>query len=158
VKVLDILIKQPEVDPDKITLIGHSEGTMIIPRLAIDLNNNNTPTGNLTKVANIVLISTVAQNLFDVIHAQVVDDILAYAHQVQDKNHTGSFSIREPIELPELSEGVVTYFGNSTFEYIDIENQLKPLLEKVFENLTSGDTGANVLLKHVLDGLDPTQN
>jgi uncharacterized protein len=143
-KALNILTEQPEVDPDKITLIGHSEGTMIIPRLAIDLNNNNNnnSTGNLTKVANIVLMSTVAQNLFDLLHAQVVDDTLAYAHQVLDKNHTGSFSIREPIELPELSEGVATYFGNSTFEYIDIENELKPLLEQVFENITSGDTEA----------------
>jgi pimeloyl-ACP methyl ester carboxylesterase len=119
-KALNILIEQPEVDPDKITLIGHSEGTMIIPRLAIDLNNN-TSTGNLTKVANIVLMSTVAQNLFNVLHAQVVDDTLAYAHQVLDKNHTGSFSIREPI---------------------GIENELKPLLEQVFENITSGDTEA----------------
>ena len=141
-KALNILIEQPEVDPDKITLIGHSEGTMIIPRLAIDLNNNNTSTGNLTKVANIVLMSTVAQNLFNVLHAQVVDNTLAYAHQVLDKNHTGSFSIREPIELPELSEGVATYFGNSTTGYIDIENELKPLLEQVFENITSGDTEA----------------
>jgi pimeloyl-ACP methyl ester carboxylesterase len=73
-KALNILTEQPEVDPDKITLIGHSEGTMIIPRLAIDLNNNNnnnnTSTGNLTKVANIVLMSTVAQNLFNVLHAR----------------------------------------------------------------------------------------
>jgi pimeloyl-ACP methyl ester carboxylesterase len=143
-KALNILTEQPEVDPDKITLIGHSEGTMIIPRLAIDLNNNNNnnSTGNLTKVANIVLMSTVAQNLFNVLHAQVVDDTLAYAHQVLDKNHTGSFSIREPIELPELSEGVATYFGNSTTGYIDIENELKPLLEQVFENIKSGDTEA----------------
>ena len=143
-KALNILTEQPEVDPDKITLIGHSEGTMIIPRLAIDLNNNNNnnSTGNLTKVANIVLMSTVAQNLFDLLHAQVVDDTLAYAHQVLDKNHTGSFSIREPIELPELSEGVATYFGNSTTGYIEIENELKPLLEQVFENITSGDTEA----------------
>ena len=36
-KALNILIEQPEVDPDKITLIGHSEGAMIIPRLAIDV-------------------------------------------------------------------------------------------------------------------------
>jgi uncharacterized protein len=144
-KALNILIEQPEVDPNKLTLIGHSEGTMIIPRLAIDLNNNNnnhTSTGNFTKVANIVLMSTVAQNLFDVLHAQVVDNTLAYAHQVLDKNHTGSFSIREPIELPELSEGIATYFGNSTTGYIDIENELKPLLEQVFENITSGDTEA----------------
>jgi pimeloyl-ACP methyl ester carboxylesterase len=143
-KALNILIEQPEVDPDKITLIGHSEGAMIIPRLAIDVNNNNnnTSTGNLTKVANIVLMSTVAQNLFDVLHAQIVDDTLVYAHQVLDKNHTGSFSVRQPIELPELSEGVATYFGNSTSGYIDIENELKPLLEQVFENITSGDTEA----------------
>jgi uncharacterized protein len=31
------------------------------------------------------------------------------------------------------------------------------LLEKVFENLTSGDTGVDVLLKHVLNGLDPPE-
>jgi uncharacterized protein len=147
VKALNILIEQPEVDPNKITLIGHSEGTMIIPRLATDLNNNNNnnnsnSTGNLTRVANIVLMSTVAQNLLNVLHAQVVDNTLAYAHQVLDKNHTGSFSIRQPIELPELSEGVATYFGNSTTDYVDIENQLKPLLEDVFENITSGDTEA----------------
>jgi pimeloyl-ACP methyl ester carboxylesterase len=146
-KALNALIEQPEADPDKITLIGHSEGAMIIPRLAIDLNNNNnndnnTSTGNLTKVANIVLMGTGAQNLFDVLHAQVVDNTLAYAHQVLDKNHTGSFSIREPIELPELSEGVATYFGNSTLQYIDIESELKPLLEQVFENITSGNTEA----------------
>jgi pimeloyl-ACP methyl ester carboxylesterase len=142
-KALNILIEQPEVDPNKITLIGHSEGTMIIPRVVIDLNNNdNSSTENLTKVANIVLMSTVAQNLFDVLHSQVVDNSLLYAHQVLDKNHTGSFSIREPIEHPELSEGVATYFGNSTVDYVDIENQLKPLLEKVFENITSGDIEA----------------
>jgi uncharacterized protein len=122
--VLNILIKQPEVDPDKITLVGHSEGTMIIPRLVIDLNNNNnnnTSTGKLTRVANIVLMSTVAQSLVDVLHTQVVDDSPAYAHQVLDKNHTGSFSIQEPIELPELSKGVATYFGNSTTDTLTLK-------------------------------------
>ena len=43
-KALDVLIQQPEVDPNKITIIGHSEGTMIAPRVAID---------NPTKVRNI---------------------------------------------------------------------------------------------------------
>jgi uncharacterized protein len=122
--VLNILIKQPEVDPDKITLVGHSEGTMIIPRLVIDLNNNNnnnTSTGKLTRVANIVLMSTVAQSLVDVLHTPVVDDSPAYAHQVLDKNHTGSFSIQEPIELPELSKGVATYFGNSTTDTLTLK-------------------------------------
>src|SRR2546422_5887183 len=35
-KALAILINQPEVDPNKITILGHSEGTMIVPRVTID--------------------------------------------------------------------------------------------------------------------------
>jgi pimeloyl-ACP methyl ester carboxylesterase len=142
-KALNILIEQPEVDKNKISLIGHSEGTVIIPRVVIDLdNNNNTSTGNLTKVANIVLMGTGAQNLIDILHFQVVDNTLAYAHQVLDKNHTGSFSVQQPIEHPQLSQLVATFFGNSTTGYVDIENELRPALEKVFENITSGDTEA----------------
>jgi predicted esterase len=52
-KALNVLIQQPEVDPEKITLIGHSEGTIIVPRVVID---------NPTKERNIVLMGTVAQN------------------------------------------------------------------------------------------------
>jgi uncharacterized protein len=143
-KALAVLVQQPEVDPNKITLIGHSEGTVIIPRLVIDLNNdnNNNSTRNLTNVANIVLMGVGAQNLLDILHFQIVDNTIAYAHQVLDKNHTGSFSILEPIEHPNLNQTVATNFGNHTTDYIDIENQLKPLLEKVFENITSGDTAA----------------
>jgi uncharacterized protein len=142
-KALNVLVVQPEVDPGKITLIGHSEGTLIIPRLAIDLNNNNNnSTTNLTKVANIVLMGVGAQNLIDILHFQIVDNSIAYAHQVLDKNHTGSFSVQEPIEHPELGQIIATYFGNNTVNYVDIENQLKPFLEKVFENITSGDIEA----------------
>jgi uncharacterized protein len=142
-KALNVLATQPEVDPNKITLIGHSEGTVIVPRVVIDLdsNNNTNLTGNLTKIANIVLMGVGAQNLIDIIHFQVVENPLLYAHQVLDKNHSGLFSVQQPIEIPPLSQIVTTHFGNSTSEYVDIENQLKPLLEKVFENLTSGDTG-----------------
>ena len=52
-KALDILIHQPEVDPNQITLVGHSEGTTIVPRVAID---------NPGKVNNIVMMGMVAQN------------------------------------------------------------------------------------------------
>jgi hypothetical protein len=142
-KALNVLIEQPEVDPNKITLIGHSEGTVIIPRLVIDLNNdNNNSTGNLTKIANIVLMGVGAQNLIDIMHFQVVDNLLSYAHQLLDKNHTGSFSVQQPIQHPQLSQVVATYFGNSTTGYVDIENELRPALEKVFENITAGDTEA----------------
>ena len=57
-KALAVLAQQPEVDPSKITIIGHSEGTMIAPRIVIDNNNNTT-----TKIKNIVLLGAVAQNL-----------------------------------------------------------------------------------------------
>jgi uncharacterized protein len=46
-KALNVLTTQPEVDPKKISLIGHSEGTAIAARIAID---------NPTKVKNIILI------------------------------------------------------------------------------------------------------
>ena len=144
-RALDVLIEQPEVDPNRITLIGHSEGTVIIPRLVIDLNNdnNNTSAGNLTKIANIVLMGVGAQNLIDIMHFQVVDNPLLYAHQVLDKKQSGSFSVQQPIEIPPLSQIVATHFGNSsTSEYVDIESQLRPLLERTFENITSGDTEA----------------
>ena len=42
---LDVLIQQPEVDSTNVTLIGHSEGTTIVPRIAIN---------NPDKVDNIV--------------------------------------------------------------------------------------------------------
>jgi alpha-beta hydrolase superfamily lysophospholipase len=35
-KALNVLMQQPEVDPDRVSLLGHSEGTIIAPRVAID--------------------------------------------------------------------------------------------------------------------------
>ena len=52
-KALNVLIQQPEVDPKRISIIGHSEGTLYAPRIAID---------NSTKVKNIILIGVLAQN------------------------------------------------------------------------------------------------
>src|SRR5438270_2262301 len=53
-KALNVLVQQPEVDPKRINVIGHSEGTVYAPRIAID---------NPTKVKNIALMATAAQNL-----------------------------------------------------------------------------------------------
>ena len=53
-KALDVLIQQPEVDANKITVLGHSEGTVLVPRVAID---------NPDKVKNIILMGAIAQNL-----------------------------------------------------------------------------------------------
>jgi predicted esterase len=62
-KALNVLMQQPEVDPKRISIIGHSEGTIIAPRVAID---------NSTKVQNIILMGAVAQNTRDLLHYQAV--------------------------------------------------------------------------------------
>ena len=130
---LGVLIQQPEVDPSKITLIGHSEGTLIAPRIVIDQENKT----NATTIKNIVLMASVAQNVVDLLHYQLVDIRLAYANQVLDRNHTGSFSIQDAIiNDPLFGEPLATLFGSNTTGNLDIDKQLKPFLEKQYENIT----------------------
>ena len=70
-KALNVLMHQPEVDPDRVSILGHSEGTIIAPRVAID---------NSTKVKNIVLMGTVAQNGLDLEYYQDVVLPVAVRH------------------------------------------------------------------------------
>ena len=138
-KALNVLTQQPEVDPNEITLIGHSEGTIVAPRIVIDQHNKT----DSTTIKNIVLMAPVAQNVLDLLHFQLVDNPLAYAQQVLDRNHTGSFSIQEAIiNDPRVGELVAALFSNNTTGNVDIDKQLKPLLEKQYENITSGDIHA----------------
>jgi hypothetical protein len=144
-KALNVLIQQPEVDPKRISIIGHSEGTLYAPRLAID---------NSTNVKNIILMGVLAQNPVKV--AEYYQDVslpLEYATQVLDRNHTGSISIQQIANDPLLREllvpssvmrtnnnnNVTTILakGFGTSGYISIEKQLKPLLTKVYENITA---------------------
>jgi len=83
-RALNVLMQQHEVDPKRISIIGHSEGTVITPRVAID---------NSTKVKSIILMGTVAQNFRDSSYHQFVYVPSEYATQVLDKNHTGLISI-----------------------------------------------------------------
>ncbi len=54
-KAMNVLLQQPEVNKSAgITLIGHSEGTVLAPRIAIN---------NPDKFKNIVLMATPALNL-----------------------------------------------------------------------------------------------
>jgi alpha-beta hydrolase superfamily lysophospholipase len=123
ITALNVLATQPEVDPNKITLIGHSEGTMIVPRVVLDLsnntdnnNNNTSSTGNLTRVANVVLMGVVAQNLVhDIIHWQLVNRSVAFASQAL-----------EDITSIDINSQIV-------------ESQLRPLLEEFYQNVTSPD-------------------
>src|SRR3954454_6019737 len=84
-KALNVLIQQPEVDSNKISLIGHSEGTTIVPRIAIN---------NPDRVDNIILMGTLAQSLQEIANYQTMLPAL-YAKKVLDHNHTGLISFQE---------------------------------------------------------------
>jgi uncharacterized protein len=84
-KAVAALIHQPEVDPKRVTVLGHSEGTMIAPRVAID---------NPDKVDNIVLMGAV-DNQSKILEFQTVALPLLYAKEVLDKNHDGTLSVLE---------------------------------------------------------------
>jgi pimeloyl-ACP methyl ester carboxylesterase len=100
-RALDVLIQQPEVDSNHVTLVGHSEGTTIVPRIAI--NNSDI-------VDNIVLMGSLAQNLRDIGYSQGVSTPILYAQQVLDHNHNGLISVQEASENPVFSSLV----GNLT--------------------------------------------
>ena len=144
-KALNVLLQQSEVDPKRINIIGHSEGTLYAPRIAID---------NSTNVKNIIIMGVLAQNPVKAVeYFQDVSLPLEYASQVLDRNKTGMISIQQIANDPLLRQFVLPSsviltnntevitttlakdFGTS--DYISIEKQLKPLLIKGYENITS---------------------
>jgi uncharacterized protein len=142
---LKVLLQQPEVDPKRISIIGHSEGTVYAPRVAID---------NSTNVKNIILIGVLAQNPVKAVeYYQDVSLPLEYASQVLDRNKTGMISIQQIADDPLLrqflvpssvmrtnnTEAITTTLAKDlgTSGYISIEKQLKPLLVKGYENIIS---------------------
>jgi uncharacterized protein len=149
-KALSVLLQQPEVNATKkATLIGHSEGTNIPPRVAVD---------NPDKVRNIVLMAPVAGKWHDIIYFQEVAHPVLYAENILDKGHSGQISVNEASKDPIfqslvggnltqllLSQTNVTDSRNGTLaeqnitndDLISIENGLKPALVRVYENDTS---------------------
>ena len=144
-KALNVLVQQPEVDAKMISIIGHSEGTIYAPRVAID---------NPTKVKNIILMGTLAQNpVKDLYYYQVVISPSEYTKQVLDKNHTGLISIQQlatdlvvrkflaPLSVlstnntEDITKALQKDFG--TNNYISIDKQLNPSLVKRYEKLTT---------------------
>ncbi len=144
-KALNVLVQQPEVDRNRISIIGHSEGTLYAPRVAVD---------NSTKVSNIILMGVLAQNpLKDVEYDQDVSLPLEYAMQVLDKNHTGIISIQQIAtdsllknfllpssvlhnnDTKDITNALMKEFGTSGS--INIDKQLKPFLIKGYENITA---------------------
>ena len=137
-KALAVLRNQPEVDVNKITVLGHSEGTVIGPRVAID---------NPSKVRNIVLMGALAQNMSEILYFQTVSLPISYAQEVLDKNHNGLLSVQEAskdVTFQRLIGGNISLIltqhlpnGTRTLNpkdnpnndtYININTELKPVL------------------------------
>ena len=82
-------MQQPEVDIHKISILGHSEGSHIAPRIAID---------NPGKIKNIILMGASAQNESQSTYSNILG-ILQYAKEVVDKNKDGLISINEDCKI-----------------------------------------------------------
>lgn len=157
-KAVNVLEKQPEVDATKISLIGHSEGGEIVTRLVAD---NST-----TKVDNIVLMAPRIENPRDQAYYGFVEFPLEYAKQILDKNQSGSFSLREASQ-DQLFQSMVSGDDNISLifsptitdinttkllepgsnpnkdRFVNIVTELKPVLEKKFENAFKGSKCEN---------------
>lgn len=145
---LKTLEAQPEVKKDDITVVGHSEGALVAPRVAIENK----------VVKKLVLMAAPAKDLRDTIYFQLVNRSLFYAEQIMDSDHNGQLSIVEvvatigrPNELlaPLQAAGLVQK-NNTTVVYqwyaeistnrtgnISIQKDLKPLLIKQYQSITS---------------------
>jgi uncharacterized protein len=157
------LAQQPEVDPNRITIIGHSEGGVITSRVALD---------NPDKVKNIVLMGSPVQNLIkDTAYLTFVDAPILYAQNVLDKNHSGLISVKEASEDPIFQVMVLDnstlFIGssnnttgidsavndtNSTNDTkISINHELKPRLERQLEQYINELNTNNTNQSRILD-------
>ena len=84
-KTLHTLVDQPEVDKDNVSVLGGSQGSWIATRVA----------AANPFVKNVLLLSTGAEKLGDIIHTQMVNTTLQYTKEVLDMNHDGFVSLSE---------------------------------------------------------------
>jgi pimeloyl-ACP methyl ester carboxylesterase len=87
-KALEVLMQQSEVDADDITLLGHSESTIIAPRIAVDHPS----------VKKIVLMGTAGRSYYDIKYFKTVDLRVIFARDILDTDHDGLVSIPEVLE------------------------------------------------------------
>jgi len=111
-KAVEVLRLQSEVDADDITLIGHSESTIIAPRIAVDDPS----------VKNIVLMGTAGRSYYDIKYFKTVDLRVVFAKEIMDTNHDGLLSIPEVIEGlgqgPKAAISALDLIENSTGEWL----------------------------------------
>ncbi|HWQ20434.1 MAG TPA: alpha/beta fold hydrolase [Methanotrichaceae archaeon] len=150
-KALAVLEDQPEVDRSDIAILGHSEGTAIAARIALEDRD----------VKKIVLMSAFAGNLKDILYFQLVNRTLDFAEYDLDLDHNGQLSIGEvastmgragesiaPLQAAEMIEknnttGMYQWYpeiSENRIGNISIQGDLKPLIIEKFEVLVTSET------------------
>jgi pimeloyl-ACP methyl ester carboxylesterase len=157
VKALTVLRQQPEVDPEDITLIGHSESTIIVPRVA---------TGNLS-VKNIVLMGTAGRSYYDIKHFKTVELRVKLANEVLDQDNDGRISVSEAVtglgDGPKTLISITDLMENSSGEwkwlsawdhngdgYMDIDDEFAFTLERVLEYAMTAEYMGSKLIQSQL--------
>jgi predicted esterase len=141
-KALSALLEQPEVNASKkATLIGHSEGTMIAPRVAV---------GNPDKVKNIILMGPVANTLPELLYFQIVNNPLAYAEKVLNKNDSGMLTINK-ISNDSIFQNLVG--GNLTHLLLYQTNGMDFLNKSSTEQLQPASTNVSRVTISIEDDL-----
>jgi pimeloyl-ACP methyl ester carboxylesterase len=146
-KALEVLLQQPEVNVDDITILGHSEGTWMAPRIAI----------KDARVKKIVLMSAAAHNLYNILYFQIVEQGIRQFEEI-DSNHDGLLSIQEVYVLPSIMTDQL--IENSTGEwlwipgidpngdgYISLSEERLPLWTQTFEYLTTAEYPGSIWLQ-----------
>ena len=156
-KVLEVLMRQSEVDADDITLLGHSESTIIAPRIAA---------GN-PSVKNIVLMGTAGRSYYDIKYHKTVDLRVTLAKDVLDADHDGRLSIAEALEglgegskalisaadLIENSTGTLlwrSHWNTDGDEFMNIEEEFESFLVQLFEYAMTAEYAGSKLVQSQL--------
>ncbi|WP_458744780.1 alpha/beta hydrolase family protein [Candidatus Nitrosocosmicus sp. T] len=162
---LKVLLQQPEVDKTNITVLGHSEGAVVAPRLAIFGEYGDS-------IKNVIMLGASAQTLYDLV-VQKANQKLFDAHNLWDADKDGLLSIEEVIIFPDtqltipdpstnnsdnndnnISGSNLSSYKNLNFSYtkpqqwypgidinndnfIDIENEMVPFVQMLLSQIDS---------------------
>ena len=156
-KALQILKDTPMADKSDITLIGHSESSIIVPRIALDDPS----------VTKIVLMGGAARDYLSIKRTQIIDLRLLFAETVLDQDGDGAVSLKEAVDglepyenaiIPKSSLLVST--GSSTawiptWDHngdgsMNITSEFQPVLERLLSLLSNPVyQGYNQTMAHV---------
>ena len=140
---LKVLLDQPEVDRDEITLIGHSEGAVMAPRIASKQPQD---------VKNVVLMGASSQTLYDLV-IEKANRNLFLARNYWDYDKDGQLSLEEVMVHPEAGLTIPNASSSSgdnssrqqwypgidkdNDNMININNELTPFALTLFSQMES---------------------